>query len=262
MSTVGGTRCSVFDRIVCPVDASSASLEAARQAGRLRSDGATIDLVGFVEVDATDYSIYGAPETRSEAEVSMGRQLAEARALCPGASSELLHGPTVERLVELIAESNPTLVAVGASTHRRSVGMIRRNVATEMLHRADSSVLVARAKSPTNSFPSSVAVGYDGSAAAEAALDAGRDIAERFGANLRVIAAGEAAGIESGSLADITVERDERDALAALVDASTHADLVVVGSRGLRGVRALGSVSERLGHRAACSVLVVRGEPT
>jgi nucleotide-binding universal stress UspA family protein len=32
----------------------------------------------------------------------------------------------------------------------------------------------------------------------------------------------------------------------------------VLGSRGLRGVRALGSVSEQVGHEAACSVLVVR----
>jgi nucleotide-binding universal stress UspA family protein len=45
----------------------------------------------------------------------------------------------------------------------------------------------------------------------------------------------------------------------ALVDASHEADLVVVGSRGLHGVQALGSVSERVAHRAVCSVLVVRG---
>jgi nucleotide-binding universal stress UspA family protein len=37
---------------------------------------------------------------------------------------------------------------------------------------------------------------------------------------------------------------------------------LVVGSRGLGGVRALGSVSERVAHRAPVSVLVVRsGEP-
>jgi nucleotide-binding universal stress UspA family protein len=32
--------------------------------------------------------------------------------------------------------------------------------------------------------------------------------------------------------------------------------LVAVGSRGLTGLRALGSVSERVAHRAPCSVLV------
>ena len=43
----------------------------------------------------------------------------------------------------------------------------------------------------------------------------------------------------------------------ALVAASHDADLVVVGSRGLRGLGPLGSVSEQVGHEAACSVLVV-----
>jgi nucleotide-binding universal stress UspA family protein len=35
-------------------------------------------------------------------------------------------------------------------------------------------------------------------------------------------------------------------------------DLLVVGSRGLQGLRSLGSVSERVAHEARCSVLVVR----
>jgi nucleotide-binding universal stress UspA family protein len=34
-----------------------------------------------------------------------------------------------------------------------------------------------------------------------------------------------------------------------------------VGSRGLHGLRALGSVSERVAHDASCSVLVVRTAP-
>jgi nucleotide-binding universal stress UspA family protein len=54
-----------------------------------------------------------------------------------------------------------------------------------------------------------------------------------------------------GHPADAIVEEAERGGF----------DLVVVGSRGLHGVRALGSVSERVAHRARCSVLVVN-EPT
>lgn len=38
----------------------------------------------------------------------------------------------------------------------------------------------------------------------------------------------------------------------------TPESLIVLGSRGLHGIRALGSVSERVAHRAPCSVLVVR----
>jgi nucleotide-binding universal stress UspA family protein len=40
---------------------------------------------------------------------------------------------------------------------------------------------------------------------------------------------------------------------------SEFADLVVVGSRGLKGLKALGSVSERVAHEARCPVLVVKG---
>ena len=47
-------------------------------------------------------------------------------------------------------------------------------------------------------------------------------------------------------------------AVDELAHAAEHADLLVVGSRGLKGLKALGSVSERIGHTAACSVLVVR----
>ena len=43
-----------------------------------------------------------------------------------------------------------------------------------------------------------------------------------------------------------------------LTAASADADLLVVGSRGLHGLKSLGSVSERVAHRAACSTLIVR----
>ena len=39
---------------------------------------------------------------------------------------------------------------------------------------------------------------------------------------------------------------EELSPVEALVNASTESDLVVVGSRGLHGLRALGSVSERV----------------
>ena len=49
--------------------------------------------------------------------------------------------------------------------------------------------------------------------------------------------------------------------MSALVEAAADADLLVVGSRGLHGFKALGSVSERVAYEAACSVLVVRTTP-
>jgi nucleotide-binding universal stress UspA family protein len=50
------------------------------------------------------------------------------------------------------------------------------------------------------------------------------------------------------------------DPVHALVAASAESDLIVVGSRGLHGVKALGSVSERVAHQATCSTLIFRPE--
>ena len=54
------------------------------------------------------------------------------------------------------------------------------------------------------------------------------------------------------------VKVDGAAPVTALCDAASNADLVVLGSRGLRGLRTLGSVSERVAHKATCSVLTVR----
>jgi nucleotide-binding universal stress UspA family protein len=258
MSAVISNRCAVFDRIVCAFDGSPGSFEAARQAGLLRSGLGTIALVAVFEPPAVSSSVYGAPLILSEAEHALALRANAARAECPGASVELLEGPTIPRLLARVNENHTTLVAVGATSRNRGVGFVRGSVATAMLHRTRSSVLVARPHTAGDSFPRSVTVGYDGSSGAAAALRAGRDIANRFDAELRVIAAGDAASGELDELAATILEHQKGSAVDVLLDASAESDLVVVGSRGLHGPHALGSVSERVGHRASCSVLVVR----
>jgi nucleotide-binding universal stress UspA family protein len=111
------------------------------------------------------------------------------------------------------------------------------STATELVHKAPCSVLVAR--KALKDFPGSIVVGVDGSKEAAVADAVAGALARRFGAQL---------------------ERLENlpHPVSGLVDAATEAGLLVVGSRGLRGVRALGSVSERVAHEPRCSVLVVR----
>ena len=198
------------------------------------------------------------PRTVPEAAHSLAGRLAEAQALCPQGTTELLEGPKVTRLLDLLKESNATLIAVGAGTRHRGVGIAFGDVATEMLHRARASVLVARGTNSADTFPRSVVVGYDGSTGASAALSVARDLAERFNTRVRVVTAGDAALTPFDELAEVERERDDRSAVTALLAASAEADLLIVGSRGMRGLSALGSVSERVGHQASCSVLVVR----
>jgi nucleotide-binding universal stress UspA family protein len=86
-------------------------------------------------------------------------------------------------------------------------------------------------------------------------------ISRAHGTALDVLAAGEEAlspedlrRVAAPASARIVAERP----VEALLAAAEEADLLVVGRRGLGRDGALGSVSERVAHRASCSVLVVR----
>jgi nucleotide-binding universal stress UspA family protein len=258
MSTITFTHSTVFDRILCAVDGSESSLEATRQARVLRPEEGTIELDAVFEPPAVFYSPYGGSQMISEAEKEAAADLADAQSCCPEATAHLLHGATIGRLLERIGECEATLVAVGAPARRRGIGIIWRSVPTTLLHVAPCAVLVARPPGDPDVFPRSVVVGFDGSPAATRALEAAREISERHGSALRVIVAGPTCELEPQLLDEVRAERDQRDPVEALLAAARESDLLLVGSRGLRGIKALGSVSEQIGHQAACSVLVVR----
>jgi nucleotide-binding universal stress UspA family protein len=112
-----------------------------------------------------------------------------------------------------------------------------------------------------------VVVAIDGSGGARRALAVGRELSQRLLLELRVvIASGDRhpPQVEFSSeqlepqLAELDVREDQRPALDALVDGSDSGGILILGRRHLRGAPALGSVRERVAHRAACSVLAVR----
>jgi nucleotide-binding universal stress UspA family protein len=128
-----------------------------------------------------------------------------------------------------------------------------------VVHKAPCSVLVAR--NAGRQFPRRIVVGVDGSPESAAAYAAARRLAERFGAELRPLAAQGGEAIDRarvGTIVDGVYEEPAEEPVQALVAAAGDADLVVLGSRGLHGLASLGSVSERVAHRADCSVLIVR----
>ena len=188
MPTISSNRCTVFDRIVCAFDSSEPSFEAARQACSLRSETGELEIDWVFEPPVVAYSPYGGPMIIGEAERSAAAALAEAKSVFPDAATHLLHGTTVGRLLERLTEWEATLVAVGATSRNRGVGVARGSVMTSMLHRAHASVLVARAPA-AGGFPDAVAVGYDGSPPADRALAAGLAIADRHSTDLCVVVA-------------------------------------------------------------------------
>ena len=259
----------VFTRIVVGIDGSQQALEAARQAALLQDVDGRLTL--FSAWDVTPI-IVGGPTTaaRYDFDEDLQRRTAEKALLAArdyvapytAATGKLVRGTPSATLLEEIEHDEDTLVAVGSSGTGRLLGILEGAVATEIIHKAPCSVLVARPV--RDGFPRRVVVGVDGSVESAAAYAAAHYIAQRFDAELHAVVAWGGKGVNDRLVARITDgEHDDRreGPGEALVAAAENADLVIVGSRGLHGVRALGSISERVAHNASCSTLVVR-EPT
>jgi nucleotide-binding universal stress UspA family protein len=140
----------------------------------------------------------------------------------------------------------------------------------------------------------SIVVGTDGSEPADEAVRQATDMASREGARLHLVTAypdpqilrerttGTGGGaytiVDLREVAESLVQRAARDARSKGVEVETHvregqpaeviidvanqeqADLIVVGSRGLTGIKRylLGSVSSKVSEHAPCSVMIVR----
>lgn len=259
----------VFTRLVVGIDGSQQSLEAARQAALLEDIDGQLTLFSVWDTAPT---IIGG--TGTEIPYYFDEELQQATAekallaahdyiaSYTAATGKLVRGTPVAELLEEIDRDEDTLIAIGSSGTGRLLGVIEGAVATAIVHRAPCSVLVARPVD--NGFPRHVVVGVDGSIESAAAYAAARYIAARFDTQLHAVVAWGGKGVNARLVARITEgdHHDRREGPAeALVAAAANADLVIVGSRGLHGLRALGSVSERVAHGAPCSTLVVR-EPT
>jgi nucleotide-binding universal stress UspA family protein len=248
-----------FNTMVVGVSGSDESLAAIAQARRLLPpDGRLVAVVVFEQRLAVQA---GFDAAHVQAEIEQAAQAArdEAQALLadlPGGEVRLVQGRAGTCLLEIADETQADLLAVGSHEHSRVAGILLGSVATEVLHEASRSVLLARLRG--RAFGTLVA-GVDGSSQSLAALAVARAQAERLGARVRVIAAEGGKPLDLDGLVHVQgLEWDTRDPVTTLVAASEAADLVVVGSRGLHGLGSLGSVSERVAHQAHCSVLVVR----
>lgn len=253
----------VFQRAVCGIDGSPESLEALGQVERLRPETGELHLVAVVELRRAVHSGFAAPSTYDEIVRAAESALAQATEQCEATSARLAEGEPTGVLREEIDRVAATAAALGSRHRSRSAGILMGNTTTTLLHEAPCSVLIARPTAAPLDFPSSIVVGVDGSAAAGQAYDVARELGERLDLPVRALAASGGKALDLEGLKRIeALEWDERKPVDALVDASRGTDLLVVGSRGLHGLSALGSVSERVAHQATSSVLVVRSRDT
>jgi nucleotide-binding universal stress UspA family protein len=259
-----------FGRVVCGIDGSRSSPVASEQAIAL--SGPSTALV-FVCVRETR----GAGATRQttisaeRADAALENAVALARDAGIDAAAEILPGHD-PRGVLLEEASRSDLLVLASHAGSRVGGIALGSTASAAVHRSHVPVLVARRPPEGVDFPQRILIATDGSPDAARAVELTAHIGHRHDAGVYLLS------VDPGPHGDATrIAVDAVDITAALgreptvLRASGHADerivetaasegiaLVVVGSRGLGGARALGSVSERVAHRSPCSVLVAR----
>jgi nucleotide-binding universal stress UspA family protein len=258
----GASEPPTFERVVCGVDGTPESLFAVRQAVRLQEPDGRLYLTAVANLAKAAHAGMAAPHAAELLQHDAEAALAEARAIAPSAIEKLVNGEPVAVLLRQVEREQATLVAVGSHGRGRAAGMLVGTVAARMLRDAPCSVLIARKARDPQSWPQSVVVGVDGSAESAAAFTVADSIVARFGASLHAVASARDQ-LDRETAQAIAPELEERPGRAVdlLTAASESADLVVVGSRGLHRLKALGSVSERVAHQARSSVLVVRPAP-
>lgn len=241
LTTEESTGSALFARVLAGVDGSEAGLDAAVQAGRLVADDGELELATAIYL--VDANLQHWPREQVEATLELeGAPRLQAAAAKVGrpAATRLLNGPAKQALLEEAERFDASLIVVGSHGHSRLSELLIGGVAGPLLRDAPCSVLIARPAIGEARFPTSVVVGIDGSPGSLEALAVAEHLGARFGATVQALK------IVEGS------------AVHALVDVSAASDLVVVGSRGLHGLSALGSVSGRVAQKADSSVLVVR----
>jgi len=263
---------NVFERIVCGIDGTPAAVDGARQAAALAEDGGRLLFV-TVTMEASVAAVTAAgtgmvvPPPVDEDEGFLARDLALVKAEFPtlAVEAQVLQGPIVPTIVHALEEQKATLAAVGRHGHSRLAGLVLGSVATALLHDAPCSVLVAGPREKEAApFPDSIVVGFDGSEQAEQAARVAAELARRKESSIQAVCATGGKEIDVDTLQARLTEIAPGVALAVIdgkpddVLAGQSCDLVVVGNRGLHGLKAVGSVSEKVAHHADCSVLVVR----
>lgn len=257
---------STFSRVLVGADGSDEAIEAAKQAalfaeGNLRLLTVYDTASWIIGATGTQVPAYLDEDLqRSSASGALERTL-HALGEPADVAGKIVRGCPWDALIREIEHSRDTLVVVGSHGTGRARGILIGSTATELVHKAPCSVLVTRGKAR---IPRRIVVGVDGSPESARAYIVARDLAERLGSHFRAIVDQGGKAVDMALVRAITgdaVKESMHEPVRALVGASGIVDLVVVGSRGLHGLKALGSVSERVAHQADCSVLVVREAP-
>lgn len=263
----------VFQTVVCGVDGSRSSREAVRQAVALAAPDAALRFV-CIRASGGHGRLRQPTISARRADTALGEAMSLAAEAGMEASGSIMHADEPgAALVEVASASD--LLVVSSHGGPRIGSLLLGSVALTAVHHADVPVLVARALPDAIAFPERILVASDGSADATRAVELASEIARSHDSRLYLLAAGlrtlrhaDALGSHAAMLAGKTelepsllLKRGDPEEEIPRAAREERVALTVVGSRGLSGVDALGSVSKRVATDAPCSVLVARPTP-
>jgi nucleotide-binding universal stress UspA family protein len=255
-----------FKSILCGVEGNPASTEAARQAIALAGGGdgeirftavyTSFELGPDYHKDTLEGSLTEAAALAGEAGVAASTQLREAR----------------YAIDVLLPESEEhDLLVLGTHGKSRATGIVFGSTASEAAHGTGRPLLIARDAPGRGPFLENILLASDGSPGSWPAARAAMELAAVFGSKLGVVHVedgkrddesildAQLAEIEQATGTAPVVTRPDGSATREIVETARAkgSSLIVAGRRGLRGIKALGSVSERVVSGADCSVLLV-----
>jgi nucleotide-binding universal stress UspA family protein len=264
----------VFADALCAVDGTRGSLAAVEQAAGLVGAGGRLTLLAVTAVaGAGRYKTAAISPQRVDRVLGRAAEIAQAA----GARTARIvdaEGPPAEAILREAARHE--LLAMGAPTASPLGALLVGSVATAALGSLRTPMLAARTQKGHAPTPGVIVVASDGSADSGHVVELAGRLAREQGSRIVLV---HAVGVESHTHPhrieqqahelELAVEgASELQVLAsrpleAIVEtaASTGASLVLVGTRRLVGVHALGSVSQHVMRSAPCSVLLVPPEP-
>lgn len=259
-----------FGRVVCGVDGSRTDQLAIEQAIALSGPSTALVFVCVHETHGHGATRQATISTE-RADHALQEAVEAAREAGVDAAAELLPGGDPSPVL-LDEASRSDLLVVASHGASRAGGIALGSTASAAVHRASVPVLIARRSPEGAPFPKRILVATDGSADAERAVEIAARIGPRYRSRVYVLSvdpgphgdpkriAVDAVNLTAELGSEPIVLRSTGHAHERILEtaAAEGVSLVAVGSRGLTGLRALGSVSERVAHRARCSVLVAR----
>jgi nucleotide-binding universal stress UspA family protein len=259
---------SVFKNILCAVDGTRSSTTAVRMAAGLAGPNGHLTLLAVTAVSGSrPYATAAISPARARHLLTRARHVAETAGV-PASTIVDPGSPPVKVILERASEYD--LLAIGAPATSWLGGMLVGGVTDAALGQFGTPMLIVRRSSTGSS--GRIVVASDGEEGSNRIVELAGRLGQSRREHVTLVNAlvGEskmnprAIQAQARALRQMLPDTGEPHiepgkAWDVILDAArnTKADLIVMGSRRLDGLRALGSISRRVVHEAPCSVLVL-----